>query len=600
MRQSFLTLALAASFVALAAAHARAGGFEYVAAGAEALGRGGAVTARADNPMVLAYNPAGLVELRSSQLLLDLNLPLMHACVDPAGYYGWGAYGGVTRNILRDDRGNSLPLMLGNPQAANTPGSPENIYYSQPYDTVCFKENIVPVPQIAWTMRISEDFGIGFGLIFPAQAPSGSWGGKDGVIHGVDGVLRPAATRYMLLNSSNLGVFPNLGVAYRIFKQLRIGAAFEYGIVAINNLSMAATVGGTAPTGDIIARAKGRDWFVPALTVSAHVVPIDALDVVLAFRFQDDINAKGHINLTTGTFSPGLMPFTNDEKVTSIVQKMPWKLRAGIRYANRFAPRVDGTGRHEGDPSNPEPIHDPLQDERWDLELDVEYQLNGRNDKQVVNFAPNQSVAFVPADPTRPTQRVDFPSAGFPNTTIEKYWQNQISARLGSTITLLPGVAGLNLGAHFENRGINPDYMQIDFFPVQRIGVHGGIILRVHRSIDLVASYAHIFQETIVVAPPTQETAASIGACYSGMRTSGCMAPKGQLASIDKTVGVSTDENGTGTRVLEAKSQGTPDGTARLDQNLQRYTPTTPPYIVNAGRYRSGFDVLAVGVNMHF
>jgi hypothetical protein len=416
----------------------------------------------------------------------------------------------------------------------------------------------------------------------------------------VDGALRPAATRYMLLNESNLGVFPNVGLAYRIFKQLRLGAAFEWGIVAIDNLSMAGAVGGTSPVNDAVARAKAQDWFVPALTVSAHVVPIDALDVVLAFRFQDDIRAPGYINITTGLFSPSLTPFTNKERVTSIEQKMPWKLRAGIRYADRFAPRVAGTGRHEGDPGFSEPIHDPLQDERWDLELDVEYQFNARNDKQVVNFAPNQRVQFVPSDRTRMPLSVEFPTVAFPNTVVEKYWQNQISARLGTTIALLPGVAAVSAGVHYENRGVDPDYMQIDFWPVQRIGLHGGVIFRVHKSIDLVASYAHIFQETIIVAAPEHQSGATIAGCFGGTQTTDCRAPKGQLASIDKTVGVAQDENHTGTQVLPEKSQGTPDGTARLDQNLTRYTPGQPPYIVNSGRYRSGYDVLAVGVNFHF
>jgi long-chain fatty acid transport protein len=66
------------------------GGIEYAGAGAQALGRAGAVAARADDPMVLMYNPAGLVELRGSQLMMGANLAFMKACVDPIGYYGWG------------------------------------------------------------------------------------------------------------------------------------------------------------------------------------------------------------------------------------------------------------------------------------------------------------------------------------------------------------------------------------------------------------------------------------------------------------------------------------------------------------------------------
>src|SRR5262249_45209657 len=138
------------------------------------------------------------------------------------------------------------------------------------------------------------------------------------------------------------------------------------------------------PSNDVVTRVKTRDWFVPAATVSAHFVPVDWLDVVFAFRFQDDIQAPGRLWITTGEFSPMLRPYTTGEKVNKFTQKMPWKLRAGIRYASRFAPRVDGTGGKEADPAYAEPIHDPLQDERFDIEFDVQYELNARNKQQVL------------------------------------------------------------------------------------------------------------------------------------------------------------------------------------------------------------------------
>ena len=80
------------------AATAQAGGLEYTGQGSMSLARGGAVAARAEDPMVLAHNPAGLAELRGSQLLINLNLALFDACVEPAGFYGWGNYlGGEVR-----------------------------------------------------------------------------------------------------------------------------------------------------------------------------------------------------------------------------------------------------------------------------------------------------------------------------------------------------------------------------------------------------------------------------------------------------------------------------------------------------------------------
>src|SRR5262245_22185013 len=127
-RRSVLSVLIVAT-VCLLAARANAGGLEYAGQGARSLGRGGASTARADDPMVLAHNPAGLAELRGTQLLLDLNLALMDACVDPSGYYGYGAYAGGSPSRLPDpDTGETVPLPLGaqtSPSGMTLPASPE-------------------------------------------------------------------------------------------------------------------------------------------------------------------------------------------------------------------------------------------------------------------------------------------------------------------------------------------------------------------------------------------------------------------------------------------------------------------------------------------
>lgn len=578
----------------LGAGRALAGGLEYVGAGAEANGRGGAVTARADNPMVLAYNPAGLAELRGTQFLLDMNLALFDACVDPEGYYGWGLYLGGQNSRLHDDatgQARTLHLQASDPRNASEP------YYKTPLDSVCLKQNVIPIPQLAWTTRLSERWGIGAGLIFPAVQPSGSWGGRNGIIHGADGSLRPAPTRYMLLGSSNLGVFPTIGAGYRIARSVRVGLAFEWGIVAVNAFTMASSGGGTIPANDIVAHVKARDWFVPALTASAHFVPVDALDVVFAFRFQDDVDTTGRIDLTTGLFDPSLLPHTTGGlEVTRLRQHMPWKLRGGVRYSNRFAPRVDGTGRGEADPVNPDVIHDPLQDERWDIELDGEYQMNGRNDKQLLEYAAGQQVEF--ARSGQPVRAVDFAS----KTEVEKHWRDQISLRLGGTYSVLPGKIGLSAGVHYENRGVDPSYMQVDFWPVSRIGLHAGVIFRIAKSVDLVASYAHIFQETVVVQSPEDQDPNTIWNCYIGKPgpNDRCAAPAGKIETISKSAGPLGPDRLPSPPLEATTYRGRPDGIAKLTQNLAQTAQAQPAFIVNSGRYRSDYNVVAAGLNFHF
>jgi hypothetical protein len=307
--------------------------------------------------------------------------------------------------------------------------------------------------------------------------------------------------------------------------------------------------------------------------------------------------------VTTGLFDAALVPHTTHGiEVTRISQHMPWKLRAGVRYADRLAPRPAGTGQTEADPASPEVIHDPLQDERFDIELDAEYQRNARNDKQVLNYRAGQQIEFESAMRGNPVSSVDFPNANVPFTEIEKHWRNQLSVRLGGTFNLLPGTLGVSTGVHYENRGVDPSFMQVDFWPVSRVGVHGGVIIRLAKSIDLVASYSHIFQETLIVQPPEDQSAGTIWHCYIGMPAQGdrCAAPAGKIETISKATGPIDPQTRLQPPSLDAPSQGKADGTAKLNQNLTQTAQDQPAWIVNSGRYRSHYDVIAAGLNVHF
>ncbi len=561
--------------------------------GAQALGRGGAVTARATDPMVLAHNPAGLAELRGSQLLLELNLTLFDACVDPAGYYGWGAYsGGKATRFFDPETGEQVRLPLGSLNEEGTAAVPAaRRYYRDLYDTVCLQQNVTPIPQLAWAMRVSEVLGIGFGFVFPQVQPSGRWGGEHGVIRGDDGELRPAATRYLMLESSNLGAFPNFGLGVRLMKELRIGAAFEWGFVAINNRTMSAALAGTTPANDIVAHVKAQDWFMPALTFSVHAVPIDAIDAVLAFRWQDDIDAEGEMDLYAGLFEPAFNPKKNvGVRVDSIRQNMPWKVRAGLRYADRLAPRVDGAGRDAGDSVHTAVIHDALQDERWDIELDAEFQLNSRNQETIVDFEDERRVEFEPVEPL--PRGLAAPSADIPDDiALQKHWQDQVSLRLGGSYNVLPGTLGLSAGVHYETRGVSPNYMQVDFWPLERLGLHAGVTVRVANAVDFTLAYAHAVQETLVVQAPPHRDRDEIYAEY---------VEAGAVNAIDRRVGVPIGRDTEGLPRLDAPRQGTPDGTANVAQVVSTAAIDQPPYITNAGRYRSSFDMLALGINVHF
>jgi hypothetical protein len=569
------------------AGKAVAGGLEYAGAGAQALGRGGAVTARAEDPMVLANNPAGLAELRGNQLMLDLNLAVMKACVDPIGYYGWGAYGGGSASRLPDPAGGQ-PLILN--LGTGVPGTAD-AYYAGQLDTVCMKQGYTPVPQFGFTARVSQRLGIGFGLMFPAATPQGRWGGENGIIQGAGG-LRPAATRYMQLNSGTLGIFPTVGFGLRITDWLRIGASFEWGIINVDNLSMAVVSAGTSPSGDILAHVKATDWFIPALNASIHIVPTDSLDIVAAFRYQDPLNAPGTIDLTTGVFDVRARPRTKRDIVDGVHQNLPWKLTGAVRYADRLAPRPTGSGQGEANDSK-RGLSDAFANERWDIELDAEYLLSARNRELTIDYTENQIIeAETLTGMITMAKFPDVARTGAPSTDtiIAKHWKNQLSLRAGSSINVIPGVFGFSVGAHYETRGVDPDFMQIDYWPVSRIGLHAGVKVRVSGAVDLTASYAHIFQETIVVAAPQDEPGETSYKKFSDT---------GVVDTIDKRSGVAP--RGEQVKVLpEPALTQAADGNARLVQNVTKAQAGQTPWIINSGTYRSSFDVVAIGMNVHF
>jgi hypothetical protein len=245
-----------------------------------------------------------------------------------------------------------------------------------------------------------------------------------------------------------------------------------------------------------------------------------------------------------------------------------------------------------------------MNDELWDVEIDVEYQMNSRNDMQVLTYASGRFVEFQPRMQGAAPGMIAFPNPNDPTTEIEKFWKDQISIRAGSTVNVVPGLFSVSGGAHYETRGVTPEYMQIDFWPVERFGLHTGVTFRIHKAVDISISYAHIFQESITVSAPPQEDAARIYECaYPSptMPPMGCAAPPGQIRNIDRTTGAPGGRGQMGTeQVLNEPPTTGAHGEARLDQNLTNTSPPAPPWVINAGTYSSNFDILALGVNVHF
>lgn len=422
---------------------AQAGGIEYVGRGPRALGRGGAFAARADDPMAMIYNPAALADLQGSQVMLNLQNAFYDSCVTREGTYG----DAMPPNGTTDRYGDFVNY--------------RDFYFPR----VCQNNRVNPGLWLAYTTKLTDTIGVGFGIMTPAAAGHLIWG--DGKGSTKDKSL-PSPVRYQLIEQDGKVIDPTFSVSAKATSWFSLGLSLQWGMAFIKNVNHTLLNGGENPSEDVYSELIVSDLFVPAMIASAQIVPHDNFDVSLFGRISDDIRAEGETNVRTPAYSDSLTKDSNKDVTARI--PVPGYAGVAVRYADRFAARVDGKRG------------DAMVEEKWDLELDLTYHMTSRFDTIPVN---------VPS----------LPRAGLPDGIkfeLEHYWKDQISVQLGGDYNILPGVLALRAGAHYESSAINGSYMGIDFQPAQRLGLHLGGTYRVG-SVDLSLAYAHIFQETITI-----------------------------------------------------------------------------------------------------
>jgi hypothetical protein len=549
---------------------AEAAGLQLLPGGNQSVARGGAVAARAEDPMVIANDPAGLAFLSGSQFLLDAIVPIQHMCVDPYGYYGWGAYGGPGSSEFGDQ------LALDNPRNPTVGAT----YATTPLPRVCNSAKPAGIPEIAWTTKIGKRFGLGIALVaVPVVVPGLQFGGADGTVETPYG-SRPTPTRYSLVKQEVPFAFgPSIGAGYRLLKQLSVGMTFQVLSLKARAIAVQNIAAGTQPTSDSLATLETQDYFIPSLTFSVHAKPIRPLDLVVVFHYTDDFRGAGEVSYETGTFhrgaASGQVPYKNDPiSVSDVRVGMPWELTTGARYAGLLSKRNE-TGAGLGD---------PMDTELWDVELDLGYSLNGlaRNSVNVGH------------DATLGTQNVGesvkhTTSEGVGAFEVNPHRTTAYTARLGGSFSILPRELAVHAGGFFESRSVDPAYADIDSFAFQRVGLGLGGVIRLG-NFDIRLAYSHIFSETLDVVPPRQQKVENA-------------TPGDPRSGFDKRVGGTFGPDGTrqGGVVLEdptAPAKG--DAVAAKTQQSAVSTQARPERVVNAGKYTASFDIISVGAVYHF
>ncbi|MSP62821.1 MAG: hypothetical protein EXR72_21310 [Myxococcales bacterium] len=522
---------------------ARAGGFETPDNGTEALGRGGAFVAKADDGTALQYNIAGLARQRGTRLTLDANVIFHDFTFARAGTYS------------------------GDPSDPRTP------YAGQKYPTIHDQDKIFVAPYLG----ISTDLGgllkrwtLGFGVYGPSSIGKHNFGVPDGqvcvdrkntdgtttpqcddpsaTVDGKQGSL-PAPGRYDVSKTNLLIVLPTLAVAFRAHRILDVGLAMQvvYAHFDLANANITTGLGATCPVADWAGcdtygriRASGSSFssssenfkppsgsegtkddfsFKPGIDtfgwmISAMLHPVDWIDIGLNYRTPVRVQAEGTLQPVVPV---GQNPLK--EAAATFTTKLPMWARLGARAVKRYP---DGTERAD--------VELDLVWENWSAEQADHVHASGDS----LFLAPNNTVD---AD------------------VVHKY-RDTFGVRLGGAYThRLTDVMRLTgrLGAYYDSSATRSANTRLDFDTFQKIGltVGGGFKFR---GFTFNLAYAYI---------------------YSGSRT----VKDSELTAISAT-------NGT-------KYNKDPD-------HPEKNEGDGPAWVVGNGVYQAQAHILSIGLTFNF
>lgn len=505
-------LVVLVALVGGAAGSARAGGFDIPDNGTEALGRGGAFVAKADSPLALYYNIAGLARQRGTRLEIGGNLVYHDIAFTRAGAY------------------------------PGDPADPRTPYAGQPYPTVHDEKRWFPAPWVG----ITTDFGwfekltFGLGVFGPPGIGTHQYGtevqkstnmpGKTTIAYEVknaQGQMVPAPSRYDIASTNLLIVLPTLGVGWRPIPQLAVGGAAQlvYSNLDLMNANFTQLGPALCPAAtnydfagcDAYGRVRASGLTARGIfSVLAH--PTRWLDVGATYTMHANIEAKGKSNpLPEGGYpqdasgayieaADGLHAYTppvnyaslNDSPVT-FKTRLPDMVRLGGRVISRYP---DGT-------------------ERADLELDLTWENWSSLNQPTVCPVPlpdDHDGACIDPSLKQPVpgdiiHATDFPLGRGGNlvVVVPHNYKDTFGVRLGgaynhrlSESSRLTGRFGL----YYDSAATRLEDTHLDFNTADKFAVTAGIGYRL-RGFAVNLAYAYIY------SPPRDVTSSNLRAISS-------------------------------------------------------------------------------------
>jgi len=458
------------------ASSVQAAGIEETISGAIGLGRA-ANFVRVRNFMATYINPANLAIIPGNSLGFEARLPLFFACFDRAA-----------------DR--SLDYQSATAADPNT---------GESFDKVCNGDSpLGPTGNIGWAQSFESNWGYGVGFFTPAAISSQKWG-KDTILSvsldedadlpypgTFSGVEYP--NRFLLLEREALAGFLMAGIGMQPIPEMRFGFSAGLGFAKIRNLSVSSVQGGTFEDQELLSEINAADYAIPRMTASMVLTPIKPLEIMIALTFQDDIRTEGTLDLTANGVQGepredcrGDTPSTHC-RVEDITLRVPLprlELNMGARYAQRRASAPIGRDL------------DPMRDELWDIELNGYWSKTSSVDKYELTFYdPNDGDTPTVAFTSDPNAAYGFPIPE--GARINRYWKDTWGVRLGGDVNVIRSLLAVRGGISYESRAVPVQTMNIDAWPVAKMGLHAGATLAVD-NYRFTLAYAHIFYQPVDV-----------------------------------------------------------------------------------------------------
>jgi long-subunit fatty acid transport protein len=432
--KNLITRLLMSAFLICLAFDGYAAGLEIPGQGTRSLARGGAFSARADDPTAGIHNPGALIKGEGLRLTYNHNLI-------------W-SFTEFTRS----------PSQI--PETAGVENYPASSQWNEP------SKNQTPFFPLNGLLAVDYDFGLknwAFGLQVYGPNNTGSTkydpqGGQ----------------RYMLTELDALVAYVGLSAAYGT-EDYGIGATVQYATMPKLHYSLVvdgATPGaGLSPYAsayDVVSTIRLSDMFAASAILGAWWRPVPQFEVALSGRVAPvKFHATGDVIVENvpvescpegekcgAQFDDGQLQVPGSSAAMDLT--LPPTARLGLRYRH-----LDGA------------------DELFDIELDVVYE--GWSVIDEYNLDLEGKIKLYGELPVQ-------------DITLPKKWRDTVSVRLGGTYAVIPSMLEVSLGGYWEQGATPLNYTHLDFLSVDRMGLGTGLTYKTKR-VELTLAYSHVFQD---------------------------------------------------------------------------------------------------------